>query len=109
MEWRMKPWMVVNCDKTLSNFPVFRRRDNQTGVMYGNRQQLSLTDMNDGLQKDRAVVFFDDEGTADQYIDWYSKEYPGTALIKAKSVTATYREFGPVKTGVFTDKGMVPA
>ena len=105
----MKPWVVINVEKNPLAFPMFRRRDGQSGVLYGNRTQETCLNNGEGLQRERAFVMFDDEGTADQYIEWYSKEYPSAVLVKAKSVSALYRDFGPVKTGVFTDKGMVPA
>jgi len=104
----LKPWSVIICDKTPTPLPVFRRRDNQSGVMFVNREQSAVPWTGEGLERDRQVRMFDDEGTADQFVEWYSKEYPGAVLVKSKSVQAIYRDFGPVKSGKFTDKGMIP-
>lgn len=106
----MKPWSVIVCDKTPMNMAVFRRRENETGIMYVNREQNEVMHPMDhnGLERDRHVHLFDDEGTCDQFIEWYSKEYPGAVLLKSKSVQAIYRDFGPIKKGLFTEKGMIP-
>lgn len=107
----MKPWIVtVYPNELLGEYGMWGRAQNANGRIYFTRRQQEIDANNDVMapHPSHQVLFFDDEGTADKYIEYAQHERPSATFVKSKSVSVVYREPGPSKSAIFSDKGLIP-
>lgn len=101
----MKPWVLLRFE-ALSQYGMWGHRDAMSGVVY---YMNDIEFKNHGeINKDQYIWFFDDEATCDKFKNWALERWPVINLLKLKSQEAVYREVGPQRKAVFTDKGLIP-
>ena len=104
----MKPWMAVIYEAPLAQVKFTGGQAGKTGVAYYNKRQDEIVarqgDMNFSMQ----VAYFDDEPSVDEYVKYFTTEYPTKTIIKAQSQLVVYREAGPERKGKFVNGNLLP-
>lgn len=105
----MKAWSVIAVSLSMEPIGMWGRRENASGVIYVDREAENSGVFDGNIRKHQRIWFFDDESTADKFMTWALEQWPDISLIKSQSKSAEYREMGPRRSAVFTDKGLLPA
>lgn len=100
----MKPYYVIRIDGGSIREQVLRHERREFFTEYDEDQSAT-----EGLQSGTAVFGVNTPEDADSLLGWLTHRYPENSYMVVKSVKAGYREPGPLRFGVFTDEGFMPA
>jgi len=100
----MKPYYVIKVDQPTNRENVIRQGRQDFLVEYDEDQPRV-----EGLGMNTTCVGINTAEHADLLLAWLTNRYPNNSYMIVKSIRAGYREPGPLKFGVFTEEGFMPA